>query len=144
MSKPQPGQLGHTCLRVRDLDTALHLYHGLLGMPVVETRRRAPPSRSMAALGTQQNYLEIFENGPTETAPPEAPAEQPLPLNHFSIWVENMEELEKRLTAEGYPFTNGPIRRAPNWVESSLKVGWIKDQDGNRVELLEYVGPAEG
>ena len=29
------------------------------------------------------------------------------------------------------------------WVEAAIRVGWVIDPDGNRVELLEWTGPAQ-
>lgn len=142
MVSPSAGQMAHTCIRVRDLDKTLALYNGLLGMPIVKDRREGPPERHFAALGSEQDYLEIF------VAKPEAEGEAatgPVGIQHLSIWVKDMEELVPQLDAAGYPLMDGrPIRRAPSWVGSSIKVGWIVDPDGVKVEMLEYVGPAEG
>jgi lactoylglutathione lyase len=136
MNRPRPGQLGHTCIRVRDVAKTIDFYHGLLGMPVVETRETPP----MAALGAAENYLEVFELRDDQTVADVDPAQ--LRLNHFCLWVEDMEGLERRAGAAGHPFTQ-PIGASKNWVEASIKVGWVLDPDGNRVELLEWVGPAE-
>jgi lactoylglutathione lyase len=140
MIRPQAGQIGHTCIRVKDVDQTVSFYNDLLGMPVVERRGVPGTGNGMAALGAQANYLEVFEikpDGPVDNADPRA-----LRLNHFCLWVENMEDLEKRAAASGHPFLN-PIRANSNWVGASIKVGWLLDPDGNRVELLEWVGPAE-
>ncbi len=64
-----------------------------------------------------------------------------LRLNHICLWVEQIEELEQRAAA-GHPFTHA-IRVAPNLVGAALKVGWVIDPDGKRVELLEWTGPAQ-
>ena len=139
MERPRAGQLGHTCIRVKDVDRTVAFYQGLLGMPIVE-RREPPPGRArMAALGSQENYLEVFQLQPDQTV--EASDPQTLRLNHFCLWVENMEDLEQRAAAAGSPFLQ-PIRSSPNWVGAAIKVGWVVDPDGNRVELLEWTGPA--
>ena len=140
MSRPRAGQLGHTCIRVQDIDRTVEFYHGLLGMPIVE--RRDPPTFStrMAALGSPENYLEVFQLRPDQTVADVDP--QTLRLNHICLWVENMEDLEQRAAAAGFPFLN-PIRTNPNWVGAAIKVGWVVDPDGNRVELLEWTGPAQ-
>jgi catechol 2,3-dioxygenase-like lactoylglutathione lyase family enzyme len=141
MDRPQPGQLGHTCIRVKNADATIQFYHELLGMPVVERRGEPGTGSGMAALGAQANYLEVFEikpDAPVADVDPRA-----LRLNHFCLWVEGIEELQPRAEAAGHPFLN-PIRALANWVGASIKVGWLLDPDGNRVELLEWVGPAEG
>lgn len=140
MERPPAGQLGHTCIRVKDIEQTVAFYHGLLGMPVVE--RRGPPTgrTPMAALGSQANYLEVFQLQPDQTV--EAADPQTLRLNHICLWVENMEELEQRAAAAGSPFLH-PIGSSPNWVGAAIKVGWVVDPDGTRVELLEWTGPAE-
>jgi lactoylglutathione lyase len=134
--------MAHTCIRVRDLDKSLALYNGLLGMPVVKARREGAPERHFAALGSEQDYLEIFVAKAEDAG---GAATGPVGIQHLSIWVEGMEELVARLTDAGYPLImSGAIRRSPNWVGASLKVGWIEDPDGVKVELLEYTGPGEG
>jgi catechol 2,3-dioxygenase-like lactoylglutathione lyase family enzyme len=139
MERPQAGQLGHTCIRVNDVDQTVAFYHDLLGMPVVE-RREPPTGRTrMAALGSPQNYLEVFQRQPDQPVDEADP--RSLRLNHFCVWVERMEELEQRAAAAGSPFLQ-PISSSPNWVGAAIKVGWVRDPDGNRVELLEWTGPA--
>ncbi len=51
MERPQASQLGHICIRVKDLDATIQFYHGLLGMPIVE--HRAMP-------GSQTSFTEVF------------------------------------------------------------------------------------
>ncbi|HEV8636699.1 MAG TPA: VOC family protein [Chloroflexota bacterium] len=140
MERPRAGQLGHTCIRVTDIDQTVRFYNGLLGMPIVERRDPEPPGNRMAALGSQENYLEVFQIKPEQQM--ESAEPQTLRLNHICLWVEGMEELEKRAAAAGSPFLN-PIRSSPSWVGAAIKVGWVVDPDGNRVELLEWTGPAE-
>lgn len=139
MERPQAGQLGHTCIRVKDIDRTVRFYHELLGMPIIE-RRDPPVSRTrVAALGSPANYLEIFQLPPDQAV--EATEPQMLRLNHICLWVEGLEALEARATAAGSPFLN-PIRANSNWIGAAFKVGWVLDPDGNRVELLEWTGPA--
>jgi lactoylglutathione lyase len=134
MKKPGAGQLAHTCIRVKDMAKTIAFYNGLLGMPIVEQRER------MVALGAPENYLEVFpwrdDQSPDNADP------QTLRLNHICLWVEGIEELEKRAAAAGSPFT-GPIGQNTNWVQAAIRVGWVVDPDGNRVELLEWTGPAQ-
>jgi len=140
MERPRASQLGHTCIRVKDIDKTVRFYNGLLGMPIVERRDPDPPGNRMAALGSQENYLEVFQNKPDAQMADVEP--QALRLNHFCLWVEGMEDLEKRAAAAGSPFLN-PIGSSRNWVGAAIKVGWVLDPDGNRVELLEWTGPAQ-
>ncbi len=139
MSRPQPGTLCHTCIRVKDIDATVAFYHGLLGMPIVERRDPPPPGTRMAALGLQQDYLEVFQNRPDAAVDSADP--QSLRLNHICLWAEDLAGLEKRAAAAGHPFTQ-PIRSNPGWVGAAINVSWIVDPDGNRVELLEWTGPA--
>ncbi|TAK21216.1 MAG: VOC family protein [Chloroflexota bacterium] len=138
MPRPRGGQLGHTCIRVKDIDQTVVFYNGLLGMPIVERRDPPPPGTRMAALGSQENYLEVFQIKPDAQMENVDPTT--LRLNHICLWVEGIEDLETRAAAAGSPFT-GPIRSNPGWVGAAIKVGWVVDPDGNRVELLEWTGP---
>lgn len=134
MQRPRAGQLGHTCIRVKDLAATVKFYNGLLGMPIVEHK----PDR-VAALGSQENYLEVFPIRPDVEMADVDP--QALRLNHFCLWMEGLEELEGRAAAAGHPFT-GPIKPVAAWIGAALQVAWVVDPDGNRVELLEWMGPA--
>ena len=140
MERPQPGQLGHSCIRVKDIDKSVAFYNGLLGMPIVE--RREPPAIGirMAALGSQANYLEVFQIRPDAVMENVDP--QTLRLNHVCLWVEGLEELEARAQAAGSPFTQKTGSNS-NWVGAAIRVNWVVDPDGNRVELLEWTGPAQ-
>jgi lactoylglutathione lyase len=140
MNRPQAGLFSHTCIRVKDADRTVQFYHDLLGMPIVERRGTSGTGSGMAALGTQENYLEVFEvreGQSVDDADPRA-----LRLNHLGLWVEHMEELEQRAATAGHPFLN-PIGSNSNWVGAAIKVGWVMDPDGNRVELFEWTGPAQ-
>ena len=69
----------------------------LLGMPVVETREDR-----MAALGSPENYLEVFKLRDDQVVADVDPGQ--LRLNHFCLWVEDMDGLEKRAAGAGHPF----------------------------------------
>ncbi len=139
MERPQPGQIGHTCIRVQDIDKTVAFYGEFLGMPIAE-RRSNEAGTTMVALGSQHNYLEVFPVRAGAEVEHSAPAA--LRLNHFCLWVEDLEGIERRAAAAGNPLLN-PIGRNANWVGAAIKVGWILDPDGNRVELLEWTGPAQ-
>ena len=122
------------------MDETVRFYNGLLGMPIVERRDPPAPGTRVAALGSPANYLEVFEVKPDQqidqTSDP-----QKLRLNHFCLWVENIEELAKRAAEAGSPFLRA-IGANSNWIGAAIRVGWLVDPDGNRVELLEWTGPA--
>ncbi len=145
MAKPSAGQIAHTCLMVASLDKTISLYSGLLGMPVVKVVREGPSPAPYAALGSENDYLELFERpSGTRPAAPETGAPIPLGISHLSVWVDDLEALVPRLAEAGYPLIrSGKVRYAPSWVGSAIKVAWIEDPDGAPVELLQYVGPAE-
>ncbi len=145
MGKPAAGQMAHTCLMVASLDKTIALYHDLLGMPVVKVVREGPPPAPYAALGSEHDYLELFERpSGARPAAPEAGAPISLGISHLSVWVDDLEGLVPRLAEAGYPLIrSAKVRYAPSWVGSAIKVAWIEDPDGAPVELLQYVGPAE-
>ena len=140
MPRPPTGQLAQACLHVQDLDRALSLYRDLLGMPESRVVRRDPPARSVAILGTRDTILEIA-CVPGDEPPTGSSGSPRRGLHHIAVWVEGLDELEKRLTTAGFPFLR-PKRRAADWIGMALDVGRIEDADGVTVELLEWVGPA--
>ena len=145
MGKPSAGQLAHTCLMVASLDKTIALYRDLLGMPLVKVVREGPSPAPYAALGSENDYLELFER-PSGVRPSAAEAGAPfaLGISHLSVWVDDLEALVPRLAEAGFPLIrSGKVRFAPSWVGSALKVAWIEDPDGVAVELLQYAGPAE-
>jgi catechol 2,3-dioxygenase-like lactoylglutathione lyase family enzyme len=145
MANPIAGQMAHTGIMVANLEKTIALYHDLLGMPVVKVVREGPSPAPYAALGSEDDYLEIFERSAGARPPaPEAGAPIQLGLSHLSVWVKDLEALAPRLAEAGYPLTrNKVVRYAPRWVGAAIKVAWIDDPDGAPIELLEYVGPAE-
>ena len=146
MAKPAAGQMAHTCLMVASLEKTISLYRDLLGMPLVKVVREGPPPAPYAALGSESDYLELFER-PSGIRQPAAATGAPIALgiSHLSVWVEDLEALVPRLAEAGYPLIrSGKVRYAPSWVGSAIKVAWIEDPDGVPVELLQYTGPAEG
>jgi glyoxylase I family protein len=145
MTRPSAGQMAHTCLMVGNLDKTISLYHDLLGMPLVKVVRDGPSPAPYAALGSENDYLELFErpSGLRPAAPAEG-APIALGISHLSVWVDDLEGLVPRLAEAGYPLIrNAKVRYAPSWVGAALKVAWIEDPDGAAVELLQYAGPAE-
>jgi catechol 2,3-dioxygenase-like lactoylglutathione lyase family enzyme len=145
MGKPAAGQMAHTCLMVASLDRTIALYHDLLGMPLVKVVREGPSPAPYAALGSESDYLELFER-PSGVRPPAPEAGAPISLgiSHISVWVEDLEVLVPRLAEAGFPLIrSGKVRYARSWVGSAFDVAWIEDPDGVPVELLWYRGPAE-
>lgn len=145
MGKPLAGQMAHTCLMVASLDKTIALYRDLLGMPLVKIVREGPAPAPYAALGSETDYLELFERpSGVRQAAPEQGAPVPLGISHLSVWVDDLDGLVPQLAEAGYPLIrNAKVRYAPSWVGSALKVAWIEDPDGVAVELLQYAGPAE-
>ena len=145
MTKPSGGQMAHTCLMVASLDKTISLYSDLLGMPRVKIVREGPSPAPYAALGSANDYLELFERpSGVRPAAPDASAPIALGISHLSVWVDDLEGMVPRLAEAGYPLIrSAKVRYAPSWVGAALKVAWIEDPDGVAVELLEYAGPAE-
>ncbi len=142
MERPRAGQIGHTCIRATDIDKSVRFYNELLGMPIVERRDPPAPGTRAAALGSRENYLELFELKPEQEVEDRGGSAS-LRLNHICLWVEGIDNLEKRAAEAGHPFLR-PIGSNPNWMGAAIKVGWLFDPDGNRVELLEWTGPGQG
>jgi hypothetical protein len=69
------------------------------------------------------------------------PDPRQLRLNHFCLWVEDVEGFEKCAATAGRPFT-GPIGQNNSRVQAAIEVGRAADPDGKRVEPPGWTGPA--
>jgi catechol 2,3-dioxygenase-like lactoylglutathione lyase family enzyme len=101
----------HNALYVRDLDKSLHFYRDLLGMMVYHQaseegrgwKRRAAYLRwegndESFRLVLAEYLDQEYKNGGT----------QPTTMDHYSFWVDDIQEMYQRLTADGVKVWSEP------------------------------------
>lgn len=121
----------HISFAVRDLDQSLEFYRGLLGLEPVERPDFGIPGAWLSA-GNSQVHLIQTPKGAEVGAPP--PSISPL-ANHQAFAVEDYEATVARLKARGVEV-----------LETSPEQGqlWIRDPDGNVIELIDVRGRGAG
>jgi lactoylglutathione lyase len=123
-------RIGHTALRVRDIEASVRFYRDILGMK--EAFRMLNPSGT--ALGcvylyvAPSQFLELFPGGTEELSPGD------LTIGHSHVCYEVDDAAAYLEEVQG--------RGAP--IDTKLKQGysrciqfWTHDPDGNRIEFME-------
>jgi lactoylglutathione lyase len=138
-------KLNHLCLRVRDLDKALHFYIQLMGMrtvmafntgpatmyflgyPQTEQHRENLPLFGLETAGSLANthgFLELIHVHGAETQPVADPAERNLPrfggFDHIAFSVPNLPAMLERLRQNKVEFAKdfgvGGFHNMPAWA----------------------------
>jgi lactoylglutathione lyase len=77
---------------------------------------------------TDDQYLELFPGASED----QAPADGTNGVNHFCLTVEGIEGVVERIVAAGIEIFR-PLKTGAD----ANRQAWIKDPDGNRIELME-------
>lgn len=121
----------HTMIRVKDIDASLKFYTELLNMKLDKKKR----------LDDCELYFLDDEEGCTQielTYNDETPAEgyeNGSAFGHFAFSVKSLEEFTKKLHSLGYEYLYEPF----DLNGKGTKIAFIKDPDGNEIELIEKV-----
>jgi catechol 2,3-dioxygenase-like lactoylglutathione lyase family enzyme len=130
-------RLGHLCLRTHQLPAMTAFYRDVLGLPVkFGLQHDDGTTFGYYFAAGHTTFVEIFDHagaakqwgGPGGRLGPN----EGVHYNHFCLEVTGLEEFCARLTAAGVEVT--PIRVGMD----HSKQAWIKDPDGNAIELMEY------
>jgi len=130
-------RLAHVCLRTSRFDVMTEFYRDIIGLPI-KFSLKLPDGRIFGHyfdLG-ETSFLELFDQkGSTEmwggeNIPPKNPAGNT--FHHICLQVTDLEELRGRIIAKGIP-----AREIARGMDNSYQ-SWIKDPDGNDIELMEY------
>jgi lactoylglutathione lyase len=130
-------QLGHLCLRTHQLPVMLAFYRDVLGLTVKFSLKHDDGVEFgyyMAAGHT--TFVEIFDHAGAVkqwggTFAPLRPNENTC-YNHYCLEVTGLEDFCGRLRTRGVEVS--PIRVGMD----HSKQAWIKDPDGNAIEMMEY------
>ncbi len=120
----------HVGISVADLDRSIDFYTGVLGFRVYADPR--PGGHNRVLLGIDQVTLELFEGvvGP-ETMVPE-PTE--FPASKLALTVDDITEARETALAHGVELWGELFDTEVSWVF------WIRDPDGNAIQLHEFKG----
>lgn len=117
-------RLNWITLRVHDLETSLHFYNQVLGLPI--ERRFESRGKQIAMLTMDgQAKLELIQ-GSEQVVQPDCGIS-------LGFEVESLDEAMIYLETQGIPIARGPITPNPH-----LSFFYILDPDGFEVQLAEH------
>lgn len=122
----------HSMIRVKDIDAALKFYTQLFNM-TVEKKKRLEDCE-LYFLSDEENsgaQLELTYNDET----PEGGYTNGDAFGHFAFSVKSLDEFTKKLHALGYEYLYPPF----DLNGKGTKIAFVKDPDGNEIELIEKV-----
>ena len=131
-------QLAHLCFFTNQLDRMIVFYRDVLGCPVKFTMCNNDGFEfgHYFALG-ERTFIEIFDQAGAikqwgGDKVPRRPSGSDERYRHFSFEVSGIEGFCARLRAKGVEVT--PVKTEMD----HSKQAWLKDPDGNAIELMEY------
>lgn len=119
----------HAMIRAKDIDKSMDFYTKLLGLNLVNTIKLDDCVLYFLSDSDGQTQIELtanFEN-------PENGYENGNAFGHFAFGVDSMDEFTQKLHLMGYEYLYEPYYM----VEANSTIAFIKDPDGNEIELIE-------
>ena len=122
----------HSMIRVKDIDQSLRFYTQLLNM-TLEKKKRLDDCE-LYFLNDEDNsgaQLELTYNDET----PKDGYAQGNAFGHFAFSVKSLDDFTQKLHSLGYEYLYEPF----DLNGKGTKIAFIKDPDGNEIELIEKV-----
>ena len=118
-------------IRVKDVDKSMDFYTKVLNMKFDHKKRL--DDCWLYFLTDEENtcQIELTQNDDT----PENGYENGTCFGHFAFAVESLEEFTKKLHDAGYEYLYEPF----DLNGKGSKIAFVKDPDGNEIELIERV-----
>lgn len=127
--------LGHVAIRVKDVERSLAFYCGKLGLHEMFRLNRDSGELWLVYVRiTDDQYLEVFPDAVGD----EAPGVEANGLNHICLTVQDIEASVRQLEEAGVPLFR-PLKLGAD----GNRQGWVKDPDGNRLELMEMAADSK-
>lgn len=135
-------QLAHLCFKTSQLGRQTEFYRDVLGATVRfrYLNRAGEPIGCYFALG-ENTFVEIFDHADahrrSQSSKPLEPLEEPRDpwlarYNHFCLQIDGLDDFVKLIESRGAIVTG---RKVGN---DGSHQAWVKDPDGNLIELQEY------
>lgn len=130
-------RLGHLCLKTAQFDATVAFYRDTLGLPLKFTFE----NKDGASFGAyfdlgNMTFLEIFDQkgANAQWGGPDAPlkANDNTFYQHFCLEIRGIEKFRTDLVAKGVSVTDVVVGM------DGSKQAWMRDPDGNSIELMEY------
>ncbi|NLM77691.1 MAG: VOC family protein [Ruminococcaceae bacterium] len=122
-------KIGHMALKVKDLEASCRFYMDVLGFQEAFKLYNDEGQVSICYLHIAAGqFIELFPNGQGTYAY----AAEAVGPSHICYEVNDIEKALKHISEKGVPI-DSPVKKG----KSGCLQFWIKDPDGNRIELME-------
>lgn len=118
----------HAMIRVKDVEKSLNFYQNLMNMSIVKKKRL--DDCELIYLEDEEHTAQIELTVNDEI--PENGYENGNAFGHFAFSVKSMDEFTEKMKSLGYEYLYEPYV-----IFSGTKIAFVKDPDGNEVELIE-------
>ena len=118
----------HMHLRTPDAEATAQWFERMLGAEVIRTMSQGKP-RIDLKLGGAKIFIAEVAPGDGVNAPPVTPYQG---LDHFGLFVKNLDAAAAELKAKGVEFTSEPHVPRPG-----IKICFLRGPQGISIELLE-------
>lgn len=119
----------HVMIRVKDLEKSLDFYTKLMNMNLVRTIMLEDAALYFLSDIDGQTQIELTANFDT----PAEGYQQGNAFGHLAFGVSSMDEFTEKLHSMGYEYLYEPFYMR----EAGSKIAFIKDPDGNEIEIIE-------
>ena len=128
--------IGHVAFRIGNLEESLDFYCNKLGFrEAFRLEQEGKPSPWIVYIQIAPgHFIELFPIAASETLTSTHPE---LTYSHFCLLVDDLAATLRDLAARGLEAPGSPIQGLDhNWQY------WIKDPDGNAIELMQIMPPS--
>ncbi len=119
----------HAMIRVKDIDASMKFYTGLLGLEKTHEIKLEDCILHFLKDKDSDFEIELTQNFDI----PENGYQNGNAFGHFAVETANMNEFDKKMKNLGYEYLYEPFILE----EASSKIAFIKDPDGNEIEVIE-------
>ncbi len=126
----------HSMIRVKDIKKSLDFYQNVLGLEIQDKKTLDDCELYFLAEYDGAPEIELTNNFET----PEGGYENGNCFGHFAFATSNMDEFSKHIKALGYEFLYEPYEiklKSSNGMEKVKKIAFVKDPDGNEIEIIQ-------
>lgn len=118
----------HSMIRVKDLQKSLDFYQKVLNMTFVKKKRLDDCELYFLEDEEKTAQIELTFNDET----PQNGYTNGNAFGHFAFSVDSLDEFTKKIQELGYEYLYEPYV-----IFTGTKIAFIKDPDGNEIELIE-------
>ena len=120
----------HSMIRVKDLQASMKFYTELIGLELTEEHRLDDGTLYFLTDKESGTQIELTDNDELPDFYQNGDA-----FGHFAFCCEDLEKFTEKLNSLGYKYLYEPF----DLNGKGSKIAFIKDPDGNEIELIEKV-----